>query len=634
MQGTVQNKIDRETRFNNKFDQFVVEPGEVLVLVYNRFAELMIDLERNDIIFPNLAVNIKFINCLQPEWLKYVTQVRLAKKLTEDTYDDLFDYLQQFEKLVNASRAKKVEKSHDPLANTRRSYVQEEIIEGNNVQNDAGNIKRTLRNMSSGTVANVQCYNHSEKGHYTRNYPKPRLRDSNNIIFDEPNGDVNSGSVEYDNNVQESYALEHLARNAYKKAEKQQLIAKKAPFSLGTIILKQSQAMAIMYKETSLFVMYITLKAYDTISSILLHLNFSTINNLSKHDLVDGLPKFKCKKDHLCSAGERGKSKKASHPPKVVPSNHSKLELLHMDLCGPMRVASINGKRKPNVEYFHMFGLLCYPTNDRDDLGKKKPKADIEHESNPIVTTSEELTSLISLNKADESNQEDSVDINGNTVFAPYDVPNFEEAELSTTALDPLNTHEFHQKNKSDAENIVIQNKSRLVARGYKQEEGIDFKESFAPVACLEAVRMFIAFAAHKNITIFQMDVKTTFLNGPLKEKVYVSQPHGFVNPDFPDHVYRLKKALYGLKQAPQAWYDKLSSFLIEHHFTKGTPTNQTTYHRMIGGLVYLIASHPDIAFATFVCARYPTCPTVKYLKETMQDVKTTAKAHQEAYNS
>ncbi|GJZ79996.1 retrovirus-related pol polyprotein from transposon TNT 1-94 [Tanacetum coccineum] len=103
-------------------------------------------------------------------------------------------------------------------------------------------------------------------------------------------------------------------------------------------------------------------------------------------------------------------------------------------------------------------------------------------------------------------------------------------------------------KNKSDADNIVIRNKSRLVVKGYKQEEGIDFEESFAPIARLEAVRMFVAFAAHKNITIFQMDVKDVFLNGPLKEEVYVSQPVGFVNPDFPDHVYRLKKALYSLK--------------------------------------------------------------------------------------
>ncbi|GJW69791.1 hypothetical protein Tco_0126708 [Tanacetum coccineum] len=116
MRGTIQNKVDRETRFTNEFDQFVAEPGEALVLVYNRFAQLMNDLERNDMHFPIVTINTKFLNSLQPEWLKYVTQVRLAKRLTVDTFDDLFYYLQQFEKLVNVSRAKKLEKSHDPLA--------------------------------------------------------------------------------------------------------------------------------------------------------------------------------------------------------------------------------------------------------------------------------------------------------------------------------------------------------------------------------------------------------------------------------------------------------------------------------------------------------------------------------------
>nr|GFA75970.1 retrovirus-related Pol polyprotein from transposon TNT 1-94 [Tanacetum cinerariifolium] len=102
----------------------------------------------------------------------------------------------------------------------------------------------------------------------------------------------------------------------------------------------------------------------------------------------------------------------------------------------------------------------------------------------------------------------------------------------------------------------VLKNKARLVAKGYSQEEGIEFEESFAPVARLEPIRIFIANAAIKNMTVYQMDVKTAFLNGELKEEVYVSQPEGFVDPDHPHHVYRLKKALYGLKQAHRAWYD------------------------------------------------------------------------------
>ncbi|GJV89716.1 retrovirus-related pol polyprotein from transposon TNT 1-94 [Tanacetum coccineum] len=139
-------------------------------------------------------------------------------------------------------------------------------------------------------------------------------------------------------------------------------------------------------------------------------------------------------------------------------------------------------------------------------------------------------------------------------------------------------------KVKLDEYGDVLKNKARLVAKGYRQEEEIDFEESFAPVACIEAVRIFIANAASKNTTIYQMDIKTTFLNGELKEEVYVSQPEGFVDPDHPTHVYSLKKALYGLKQAPRAWYDTLSRFLLDNKFSKGVvdPTLFTRKTRVV----------------------------------------------------
>ncbi|GKF05956.1 retrovirus-related pol polyprotein from transposon TNT 1-94 [Tanacetum coccineum] len=115
---------------------------------------------------------------------------------------------------------------------------------------------------------------------------------------------------------------------------------------------------------------------------------------------------------------------------------------------------------------------------------------------------------------------------------------------------------------------MLLKNKARLVAKGYRQEEGIDFEDSFAPIAQIEAIRIFIANAASKNITIYQMDVKTTFLNGELKEEVYVSQPKGFVDPNHPTHIYRLKNAIYGLNEAPRAWYNTLSMFLLENKFS------------------------------------------------------------------
>nr|GEW53097.1 putative RNA-directed DNA polymerase [Tanacetum cinerariifolium] len=154
-------------------------------------------------------------------------------------------------------------------------------------------------------------------------------------------------------------------------------------------------------------------------------------------------------------------------------------------------------------------------------------------------------------------------------------------------------------KNKHDEEQTVIRNKSRLVVRGYRQEEGIDFEESFAPVARMEAIMIFLAYAAHKSFTVFQMDVKTTFLHGLLKEDVYVCQPEGFSDADHPSHVYKLKKALYGLKQAPRAWYDELSMFLLQNHFFKG----------IIDPTLFIRCFHDDILV-------YQAKPTEKHLKE------------------
>nr|GEW40102.1 retrovirus-related Pol polyprotein from transposon TNT 1-94 [Tanacetum cinerariifolium] len=137
------------------------------------------------------------------------------------------------------------------------------------------------------------------------------------------------------------------------------------------------------------------------------------------------------------------------------------------------------------------------------------------------------------------------------------------------------------------------------VAKGYRQEAGIDFEESFAPVARLEAIRLFIAHAASRNMLIFQMDVKTAFLNGELKEEVYVSQPEGFVDPDRPSHVYRLKKALYGLKQAPRAWYEKLSRFLMSTGFSKGV-VDPTLFTRKSSKHILLVQIYvDDIIFAS-----------------------------------
>ncbi|GJZ74959.1 putative ribonuclease H-like domain-containing protein [Tanacetum coccineum] len=719
------------------------------------------------------------------------------------------------------------------------------------------------------------------------------------------------------------------------------------------------------------------------------HLNFGAINHLARHGLVRGLPKLKFEKDHLCSACAMGKSKKKPHKPKSEDTNQEKLYLLHMDLCGPMRVASVNGKKYilvivddysrftwvkclrskdealdfiikflkmiqvrlkvpvrrirtdngtefqngvverrnrtlieaartmliyakaplflwaevvatacytqnhsiirlrhgktpyellhdklPDLSFFHVFGALCYLTNDSENLGKLQPKADIDfdeltamasehnssgpalHEMTPATISSglvpnpppstpfvppsrtdwdilfqplfdELLTSppsvdhpapevidlinkvvaleptastgspsltIVDQDAPSPSNsqttpetqspiipddvEEDNHDLdvahmnndpffgisipeNHSEVSSSSDVipsvvhtaaPNSEhvtkwtkdhpldniigelERPVSTrlqlheqalfcyydaflTSVEPKNykdaltqacwieamqeeLHEFDRlevwelvprpdkvmiitlkwiyKVKLDEMGGILKNKARLVACGYRQEEGIDFEESFALVARLDAIRIFLAYVAHMNMIVYQMDVKTTFLNGILREEVYVSQPDGFVDQDNPNHVYKLKKALYGLKQAPHAWYDLLSKFLLSQEFSKGTvdPTlfirrqgkdillisqsprgiflNQskyaleslkkygmessdpvdtpmvekskldedpqgkavdpTHYRGMVGTLMYLTASRPDLTFVVCMCARYQAKPTEKHL--------------------
>ncbi|GJS52116.1 putative ribonuclease H-like domain-containing protein [Tanacetum coccineum] len=126
-------------------------------------------------------------------------------------------------------------------------------------------------------------------------------------------------------------------------------------------------------------------------------------------------------------------------------------------------------------------------------------------------------------------------------------------------------------RNKKDERGVVVRNKARLVAQGHRQEEGIDYDEVFAPVARIEAIRLFLAFASFMGFIVYQMDVKSAFLYGTIDEEVYVSQPPGFVDPDHPTKVYKVVKALYGLHQAPRAWYATLSTFLEQHGYKRGT---------------------------------------------------------------
>ncbi|GJU83489.1 putative ribonuclease H-like domain-containing protein [Tanacetum coccineum] len=151
-------------------------------------------------------------------------------------------------------------------------------------------------------------------------------------------------------------------------------------------------------------------------------------------------------------------------------------------------------------------------------------------------------------------------------------------------------------RNKKDERGIVIRNKARLVAQGYTQEERIDYDEVFAPVARIEAIRLFLAYASFKDFMVYQMDVKSAFLYGKIEEEVYVCQPPGFEDPDFPDRVYKVEKALYGLHQAPRAWYETLSTYLLDNEFQRGK-INKTLFIKRYKGDILLMSSMGELTF-------------------------------------
>ncbi|GJR43779.1 retrovirus-related pol polyprotein from transposon TNT 1-94 [Tanacetum coccineum] len=154
-------------------------------------------------------------------------------------------------------------------------------------------------------------------------------------------------------------------------------------------------------------------------------------------------------------------------------------------------------------------------------------------------------------------------------------------------------------RNKLDENGVVSRNKARLVAQGYNQQEGIDYDETYAPVARLESIRILLAYACALDFKLFQMDVKSAFLNGFINEEVYVAQPPGFIDFEKPDHVYKLKKALYGLKQAPKAWYDRLKAFLIKHEYKMGMVDNTLFTKKKSSNLIIVQIYVDDIIFGS-----------------------------------
>nr|GEX71110.1 integrase, catalytic region, zinc finger, CCHC-type, peptidase aspartic, catalytic [Tanacetum cinerariifolium] len=346
----------------------------------------------------------------------------------------------------------------------------------------------------------------------------------------------------------------------------------------------------------------------------------------TRHDLVRGLPKLKFEKDHLCSACAMGKIKKKPQKPKSKETNQEKLYLLHMDLCGPMHVASVNGKRKVGIS--HETSVARSP--QQNDVVERRNRTLIEA-ARTMLIYAKALLFLWAEAAATACYTQNRSIMRLRHGKTPYELSHHKLPDLSFFhVFDKVMVFilKWTYKVKLDELGGILKNKARLVARGYRQEEGINFEESFAPVARLDVIRIFLAFAAQMNMIIYQMDVKTTFLNGILREEVYVSQLDKFVNKDNMNHVMQGKDILLIL-QSPKGIFLNQSKYALEYlkkygmessdsvdtpivdkskldEDSQGKAVDPTHYHKTVGTLMYLTASRPDLTFAVCMCFQNP----------------------------
>nr|GEV76078.1 hypothetical protein [Tanacetum cinerariifolium] len=334
------------------------------------------------------------------------------------------------------------------------------------------------------------------------------------------------------------------------------------------------------------------------------HLNFGTINDLDRKDLVRGLPRLKFEKDHLCSAlflwAEVVATACYTQNRSLIHTRYNKTpyELVH--------------DKKSDLT-LRVYGAVCYPTNDSKDLGKLQPTADIRI----FVGYAPSQKGYRIYNKITRRMME--------TIHVQFDELSEPMAPVSLAKSTIIEDNPFAHVDNDPFVNVFAPEPSSEASLSGDASSAESTHESFALVARIEAIQIFIANAASKNMTIYQMDVKTTFLNGELKEEVYVSQPKGFVDPNHPTHVYRLKKALYGLNQAPQKFgmdsCDPVDTPMVDRlkldEDSLGIPVDQTRFRSMVGFLMYLTSSRPDLVFVVCMCARYQASPTKKHLEAT-----------------
>nr|GEY35012.1 hypothetical protein [Tanacetum cinerariifolium] len=621
---------ERECKLYDEFDKFAYKKGESLREFYLRFSLFLNDINIYNMKLEQFQVNTKFLNTLPPEWSKFVTDVKLVRDLHTTNVDQLHAYLGQHEFHANKVRLMH-ERNSDLLAlvathqmTQNDSWFKDKVLL---VQDQANG--QILHEEELAFLADPGIVeNQATQNVITHN---AAYQTDDLDAYESDCDELNTAKIALMVNLSH-YGSEDLAEvvqivlwyldsgcSKHMTKDRSQLTNFVNKF-LGRVKFGNDHVAKIMgYGNYKLGVLlsrgFILWKDLGTIYSSLDSFVIQTLKllfvEISHETSVTRSPQqnsvverrnrtlIEAARTMLIYAqaslflwAEAVAIAYYTQKRSIIHLRHDKTpyELLHGTL--------------PNLSFLHVFGALYYPTNDSENLGKLQLKADIgifigyaptkkafriyNRRTRRIIETIhvdfDELTAMASeqsslgpaLHEMTPATITPEVIAPIPKVVAPE--PAASTGLPSSTTVDqdapsPTMQEELNEFERLEVWELVPRpDKVMVITLKWIYKVKLDeLRESFVSVARLEAIRIFFAFAALMNMVVYQMDVKTAFLNGNLREEVYVSQPEGFVDPDNHNHVYKLKKALYGLKQAPRAWYDMLSSFLISQDFSKGS---------------------------------------------------------------
>ncbi|GJS82598.1 retrovirus-related pol polyprotein from transposon TNT 1-94 [Tanacetum coccineum] len=521
-QGESLNIQDVKTNLFWEFGQFTSHDGETIESYYTRFYKMMNEMIRNNLTVATMQVNVQFLQQLQPEWSRFVTIVKQQHKLDEVSYHKLFDILKQYQKEVNELRAERMAKNANPLA------LAKEIAKPITPPSDQPSEKTVIQNKLQKDKDMQKNYG-SHDAKYFKKLSKPNQQPNPQNILKLQKQVYGYYAKEFGHYAKECRKPKRVKDSTYHKEK--MLLCKQAEKGVQ-LQAEQSDWLAdrmkrLMNKSLSTFITWQRIRMETDDSNVTPDSPDMCDNDIQDDqndvefsNMYDMLLQECVSKDVMCSYLQSS-------------SDLDEITELQCLYLHKVRECDCLAQKLSEQTEFRSSGKT--PTN-RDNRG----------------------TDLIQFHSTETTS---SAPICLMAKASPT------QAWLWHRRLSHLNFDYINLLSKKDV-GISLQKLSKSRINNVPSVKNIF--ESFAPVARLEAVRIFVAYAAHKSFPIYQMDVKTAFLNGPLKEEVYVAQPDGFVDPDHPDKVYRLRKALYGLKQAPRAWYDELSKFLISKGFTKG----------------------------------------------------------------